>query len=74
MGLSVDHISYDDFTSLGAKNLGEVTITPTDGAGLWLSRSEAQEAQQRWGYSWGPEWSFWDMKGDGGCPWAGHGV
>ena len=64
----------DDFTSPGLKQEGTATFTPTGGQGLWLTRNEADEAQKRWGYQWGTEWDFWDMSGDKGCPWAGHGL
>lgn len=74
VGEAVENIAYDDFTSLGHKKLGKVTMTPPGGDGVWLTRGESNEAQARWGWTWGEEWDFWDEQGRGGCPWAGHGV
>lgn len=48
-------------------------MTPPGGEGLWLTRSEAEEAGKRWGWKWSEEWDFWE-NGNGGCIWAGHGV
>lgn len=63
-----------DFGSLGLKNKGKMALTPPNGEGVWLTREEAQGAQERWGWTFGEEWAFWDANGEGGCPWAGHGV
>jgi len=70
----VTDIAYDDFTALGLKRKGYVNMTPPDGQGLWLTRSEAREAEQRWGWKWSEEWDFWNANGEKGCVWAGHGV
>jgi hypothetical protein len=72
MGQRVTDIQDHDFTSLGPKKRGTVTITPPDGKAVWMTRSEAREAEQRWGWKWGNEWDFWDENGEGGCVWAGH--
>lgn len=74
MGQPVSDIQTFDFTSLGEKKKGNLTLTPPEGKGVWLTRSEAREAEERWGWKWGEEWDFWDANGEGGCPWAGHGV
>lgn len=71
VGQAVSDVAYDDFTSLGHKQLGSVTITPPRGQGVWLTKAEAEQAADRYGWQWGPEWNFWDH---GGCVWAGHGV
>ena len=73
-GHRVDNIALDDFTSTGKKSKGTITLTPPNGEAVWLTRTEAKDAERRWGYSWGEEWNFWDEDGRGGCPWAGHGV
>ena len=73
-GQAVDDVGLYDFTSLGEKSKGKMTITPPDGEGVWLTKEEARRAQDRWGYRWGDEWNFWDDRGNQGCPWAGHGV
>ncbi|RXK36432.1 hypothetical protein M231_06276 [Tremella mesenterica] len=74
MGQPVEGVQMDDFTSLGPKSKGKISITPPNGQGVWLTREEAREAEERWGYKWGSEWDFWDENGTGGCPWAAHGV
>lgn len=74
VGQPVKDVAYDDFTSLGHKSLGKVDITPPEGKGVWLTRDEAREAEATWGWKLGPEWDFWNEQGEGGCPWAGHGV
>ena len=74
IGRPVSGIRAFDFTSLGEKKKGKLTITPPEGRGVWLTRTEAREAEARWGWKWGSEWDFWDENGEGGCPWAGHGV
>ncbi|WVR05246.1 hypothetical protein IAU60_002258 [Kwoniella sp. DSM 27419] len=74
VGEQVHDIELSDFTSTGQKNRGKVTLTPPGGKGLWLTREEAKQAGVRWGWRWGDEWDFWDELGEGGCPWAGHGV
>ena len=74
MGRPVSDIQIFEFTSLGEKKKGEITMTPRTGRGVWLTRDEAREAMGSWGFRWAPEWDFWDEKGEGGCPWAGHGV
>lgn len=63
-----------DFTSLGPKKLGKMKITPPEGQGVWMTRSEARDAERRWGWKWGDEWDFWEADGSGGCVWAGHEV
>ena len=73
-GQSVKDIEYNDFTSLGPKKVGTVSISPPNGEGVWLTRAEARAAEKRWGWQWGGKWDFWDAEGEGGCPWAGHGV
>lgn len=30
-----------------------MTITPPEGRGVWLTRAEAREAEERWGWKWG---------------------
>ena len=67
-------IQEADFGSLGLKNKGKMTLTPPHGEGMWLTRDEAREAEERWGWKWGEQWAFWDENGGGGCPWAGHGM
>jgi len=74
IGRSVPNIQVGDFTSLGQKTKGTITITPPDGDGAWLTRQEAKAAEDRWGWKLGSEWDFWDSEGKGGCIWAGHGV
>ncbi|WWD15903.1 hypothetical protein CI109_100327 [Kwoniella shandongensis] len=74
VGQSVNDIEYGDFTSTGQKTKGKITLTPPGGKGVWLSRKEAEEAGQRWGWKWGEEWDFWNEDGEAGCVWAGHGV
>ena len=73
-GQSVPDVGLYDFTSTGEKSKGTMSITPPEGKGVWLTRSEARDAGQRWGWKWEKEWDFWDGEGNGGCPWAGHGV
>jgi hypothetical protein len=56
-----------------------MAITPQNGEGMWLTRQEAREAEEKWGWKWGSEWNFWGVEGQEegagkGCPWAGHGV
>jgi hypothetical protein len=74
MGQSVADIAYDDFTSFGHKKVGTVTMTPPEGHGVWLTREESDQAAKRWGWSRDADWDFWSADGNGGCPWAGHGV
>ncbi|WVF72138.1 hypothetical protein IAT40_006950 [Kwoniella sp. CBS 6097] len=74
LGQRVDNVELSDFTSTGQKTKGKVTITPPGGKGVWLTRDEAREASNKWGWKWGDSWDFWDESGEGGCPWAGHGV
>jgi hypothetical protein len=71
IGKAVAAVEVHDFTSLGPKKKGTVDMTPPTGQGAWLTRQEAEDAQQRWGYKWGAEWNFWE---DSGCVWAGHNV
>ncbi|OCF45458.1 hypothetical protein I317_00705 [Kwoniella heveanensis CBS 569] len=73
-GQKVDDVEMSDFTSTGQKAKGKVTITPPGGKGVWLTRDEARAAEARWGWTWGESWDFWEKDGEGGCPWAGHGV
>ncbi|WWC90036.1 uncharacterized protein L201_004966 [Kwoniella dendrophila CBS 6074] len=73
-GQKVDGIEVGDFTSTGQKSRGTLSITPPEGKAVWLSREEAREAEQKWGWKWSEEWDFWDENGQGGCVWAGHGV
>lgn len=73
-GQAVPKVEEYEFGSLGAKKKGTLSITPPGGEGLWLTRNEARDAERRWGYKWDDSWSFWDAAGQGGCPWAGHGV
>jgi hypothetical protein len=74
VGRRATGVSVDDFTSLGPKHRGKVTVTPPGGEGVWMTREEVGEVERRWGWRWGAEWDFWDEDGKGGCPWAGHGV
>ncbi|KAK4686623.1 hypothetical protein P7C73_g3500, partial [Tremellales sp. Uapishka_1] len=74
VGWSVNNIETHDFTSLGPKKNGQTSISPPGGKAVWLTRTEAKEAGERWGWKWDEEWDFWDARGEGGCVWAGHGV
>lgn len=70
-GQKVSDIAYDDFTSFGHKKLGTVTMTPPDGEGVWLTRTEAEQAARQYGWQYDADWDF---SAQGGCIWAGHGV
>jgi hypothetical protein len=73
-GRPVHDVQNFDFTSTGAKKLGKIGLTPPEGKGVWLTRTEAKDAAERWGWKWGSEWDFWEADGSGGCVWAGHEV
>lgn len=73
-GRTVSDVQNYDFTSTGPKKLGKISLTPPEGRGVWMTRAEAKDAEQRWGWKWGDEWDFWEADGSGGCVWAGHGV
>nr|XP_019042696.1 hypothetical protein I302_08401 [Kwoniella bestiolae CBS 10118]OCF21626.1 hypothetical protein I302_08401 [Kwoniella bestiolae CBS 10118] len=73
-GQNVLDVEMADFTSTGQKSRGTISITPPEGKAVWLTRQEAREAGDRWGWKWDEEWDFWDKSGEGGCVWAGHGV
>lgn len=73
-GNPVSDVQNYDFTSTGAKKLGKISLTPPEGKGVWMTRTEAKDAETRWGWKWGSEWDFWETDGSGGCVWAGHDV
>ncbi len=77
VGQSQYKVENHDFTSMGPKQRGTVDVHPENGIGCWMSRTECEAADRRWGWKRGPEWDFWDSEGTHdrkGCIWGGHDV
>lgn len=64
-----------EFGAVGPKKVGSVDLTPQDGLGCWLTRSEADAAAKQFG--WRRDYDFWGDEPEStgaGDIWAAHGV
>lgn len=75
VGRSQKDVEVWDFNSLGPKKTGKTDLTPVDGQGCWLTKKEADDAANFFG--WKLDYDFWGDEPDStasGDIWAAHGV